>query len=348
MDRDRTSLYLGLLAFVAVGAILYFARSVILPLLLAVFLTAMIGPILRALQRRLPLWLSLVVVLLGLAAIVVGGSALFAMSSMQIVRKGPEYADIFQRRLEELLASFGREDVKISWEQVGLGKGAGFALAFLGAGLESVANAVGQAVIVLILTIFIAFEANQFEKKVGIGFGSDTARKIVESFTAIAAEIQRYVMTKTFLSLLVGLCNYVVCVIVGIDFPIFWGVLAFLLNFIPNIGSTVAIVPPVLLAFVQFGTPTRPLATLGTLIVLQNLIGNVLEPKLLSRSMKLSALVVFLSMIFWGWLWGITGVVLSVPLTVAVKIVCGHVEALKPVAVLLGGAPSEKSEQALG
>ena len=146
-------------------------------------------------------------------------------------------------------------------------------------------------------------------------------------------------VTKTLISAITGVLTGLVCLMLGIDFAFFWGALAFLLNFVPNVGSIIAVIPPALIALLQFGDPGRALATAGGLTAMQMVMGNVVEPKLLSQSMSVSALVVFVSMLFWGWLWGLVGVVLSVPLTVAIKIVCAHVDALKPVAVLLGGEP---------
>ncbi|MBI2901636.1 MAG: AI-2E family transporter, partial [Planctomycetes bacterium] len=321
--------------------VLYLARSVVLPLVLAMFLTAIIGPLLRFLHRRLPLGVSIVIVLLILALVVVGGTALFAYTSFRVAERAPKYVDRFQARFEFLVTAAQKQGLPLNWDQIGVKKVTDYALQFVGAGLESVLSMVGQAVLVLFLTIFLALEAAQFRKKIDAGFHTIVRSKIQSTIADISKQIQRYAATKTLLSLLIGACNFVVCSALGIDFPFFWAALAFLLNFIPNVGSLIAIAPPVFLAFVQFDGLGRPVATLAILVVLQNLIGNLIEPKLLGRSMNVSALVVFLSMIFWGWLWGIIGVVLAVPLTVGVKIACGHVEALRPISVILGGDPIE-------
>ena len=134
----------------------------------------------------------------------------------------------------------------------------------------------------------------------------------------------------------IGLLVGLVVLALDVDFPFLWGLLAFLLNFIPQVGSVIATVPPVLIALLQHGTLSRPLIALACLIGLHMVIGNFIEPRLLGRSLNLSPLVVLLSLLFWGWLWGFAGVVLAVPLTVTVQIACQQSESLRPVAVLLG------------
>lgn len=345
-EAQRTTNYLlGFFAIVVGGGVLYLAQSVILPLILAIFLTVVIGPVLKKLSNRLPVWLSLVIVLLGLAVFLVGGTLLFVSTSYQVAERAPGYVERFEDKFQTVIDYARTRGIELSWDQIGLEKGAGFALKFLGAGLESVVSILGQMAIVLFLTIFLALEATQFQKKVRVGFKEETREKIHLSALAIIEQIQSYAMTKTFLSFLTGFGTYLICWGFGVDFPFFWGILAFLLNYIPNVGSIISLVPPVLLALLLFDGYGKPVGLLVALIVVQNLIGNVLEPKLLSKSMKISALVVFLSMIFWGWLWGIVGVVLAVPLTVAVKIACGHVEMLRPFSILLGGDPIPVGEK---
>jgi len=125
------------------------------------------------------------------------------------------------------------------------------------------------------------------------------------------------------------------CWILGVDFPVLWGLLAFLFNFIPNIGSILAAVPPVLLALVQFGIG-RTLAVAGGYVAVNMVVGNVIEPMVFGRKLGLSNLVVFLSLVFWGWIWGPVGMLLSVPLTMVVKLALEHSEQYHWVAVLLG------------
>jgi predicted PurR-regulated permease PerM len=122
----------------------------------------------------------------------------------------------------------------------------------------------------------------------------------------------------------------------GVDFSLLWGLLAFLLNFIPNVGSIIAAIPAVLMALLQFGT-TGALATLVVFVVVNTVIGTLLEPRIMGQRMNLSPLIVFVSLVFWGWLWGPLGMLLSVPLTMAIRIMLEGNEQTRPFAVLMAG-----------
>ena len=137
-------------------------------------------------------------------------------------------------------------------------------------------------------------------------------------------------------SLLNGVVSGLWLWLMGVDFALFWGVLIFLLNYVPNIGSVIAAIPPTLLAFVQLGFPWAAFVVAG-LTVIDQVIGNYLDPRLMGRTLNVSSLIVLLSVIFWSWIWGIVGALLAVPLTVTIILTCAHVPALQPIAVLLGG-----------
>jgi predicted PurR-regulated permease PerM len=140
---------------------------------------------------------------------------------------------------------------------------------------------------------------------------------------------------KTWVSLLTGVLAGVALLIIGVDYPLLWGLLAFLLNYIPTLGSIIAGAPPTLLALVQFGWK-RALIVVAVYVAVNTVMGNVLEPRFMGKKLGLSTLVVFLSMVFWGWVLGPVGMVLCVPLTMLVKIVCGESKELRWASVLLG------------
>jgi len=149
---------------------------------------------------------------------------------------------------------------------------------------------------------------------------------------------------KAVLSLVTGALASLLTWLAGVDFPLLWGLVAFLFNFVPNIGSVIAAVPAILLAFLQYGVATG-LVVAGGYGLINVAIGTVLEPRVMGRRLGLSTLVVFLSLIVWGWVLGPVGMLLSVPLTMAVKIVCESREDLRIIAVLLGPA-SERGADA--
>ncbi|HSG63786.1 MAG TPA: AI-2E family transporter, partial [Gammaproteobacteria bacterium] len=130
------------------------------------------------------------------------------------------------------------------------------------------------------------------------------------------------------------------CALVGLDFPVLWGLLAFLFNYVPTIGSLIAAIPPIALALVQFGAVQSAVIGIGYL-VLNVTIGGLLEPRIMGRGLGLSTLVVFLSLVFWGWVLGPVGMLLSVPLTMTAKIALESGERTAPIAILLGSADAQ-------
>ena len=123
----------------------------------------------------------------------------------------------------------------------------------------------------------------------------------------------------------------------GVLFAVLWGVLTFLLNFIPNIGSMISVVPPVLITLFHFGSISKTLGVAVALVALQTVVGNFIEPKMMGKGLDLSPLTVLLSLLFWGWMWGIPGMLLSVPLTAAIKIAFEQIDATRPIALMMAG-----------
>jgi predicted PurR-regulated permease PerM len=155
----------------------------------------------------------------------------------------------------------------------------------------------------------------------------------------IINKLVKYTVTKTFTSLATGICVAISLSIIGVDFPILWGVLAFLLNFIPNIGSTIAAIPAVMLALVQLGLPSAIVTTVSY-VAINGVIGNFIEPRILGKSLGLSPLVVLISLIFWGWALGTVGMLLAIPLTILLKIIFDNREETKYFGLILGDETS--------
>ena len=191
-----------------------------------------------------------------------------------------------------------------------------------------------NGVLVLMTVIFMLLEASGMPAKLRTVLGPS---RRFGGFDSFVRNLQHYMAIKTIVSLITGLLVTLVLVVIGVDFPLLWGLLAFLLNYVPNIGSIIAAVPAVLLAMVQLGPWQALFAGLGYLAI--NLImGNILEPRFMGHGLGLSPLIVFLSLLFWGWLLGPVGMLLSVPLTITAKIALDSHEDTRWVAVLLGPA----------
>jgi len=342
------------------------ASSIIEPFLIALFVVLLSLPILFWLARRLPTTLAVVgTILLDLVVLAAVGS-LVGTTVTQLA----EGVDKYQGRLTELVddgsAWLEERGIRIDWLSApaepgeidgpgapvpadGASSGIPQASESLLPGLLSrldasllsdftnqtlryTASALSSLLIIALIVVFMLSEAATFRAKVQLAFpGVDTQ----ERFAEMTHEIQHYIGIKTTVSAATGLLIGVWVGVLGVDFAIFWGLVAFVLNFIPNLGSIIAAVPPTLLAMVQIDVGRGLVVALGYLVV-NVVIGNFIEPHLMGRRLGLSTLVVVLSLVFWGWVWGPIGMLLSVPLTMVLKIMLENTEEFRWVAVMLG------------
>ena len=202
-----------------------------------------------------------------------------------------------------------------------------------GDAMGAVTSTLSYTGFVLFTVIFILAEAAGYRDKLQVAFGKSGVD--LGQYANVLQDLQVYLGVKTQVSLITGVLAGVSCWILGIDYPIVWGLLAFLLNYVPTLGSIIAGVPPVLLALVQFGWE-RALIIAVLYLAINTLMGSVLEPRMMGKRLGLSPLVVFLSLVFWGFVWGPVGMVLCVPLTMLVKILLQNSPELRWIAVFLG------------
>ncbi len=306
----------------------------LVPIIVALFLSLLCLPPMSRLERMgVPDWLAIVIVMTVATVVVVLITAVVSNSVQQFQDRIPEYRerldDIVGRALAWLQARGA--DVEASDLKEKLNTGALMELvASTAGGLLSVFS---NVFLVVITMIFMLFEANCFAQKLRLAKGDPNAD--LAEFSVLSERVQKYLAIKAYVSLGTGVCVIILCLALGVDFPFLWGLIAFLFNFVPNIGSIIAAVPAVLLAMLQLGVGSAIALAVGY-VVINLIIGNVVEPKLMGRRLGLSTLVVFLSLLFWGWVWGPVGMLLSVPLTVIVKIMLEHSEDYRWLAVLLG------------
>ena len=188
----------------------------------------------------------------------------------------------------------------------------------------------------MIYVIFLLIEQRSLESKLDALFQDNERRiKIHEILSEIQKDIETYIAIKTLLSFVTGVLSYLILIYIGVDYSEFWAFLIFLLNYIPTIGSLIATIFPALLALIQFESVTSFLIVFISIAFIQFLIGNILEPRLMGRSLNLSALVVLLSLSLWGSIWGVVGMFLCVPITVILMIVFSNFEKTRPIAVML-------------
>ena len=241
----------------------------------------------------------------------------------------PEYKERLQIITASVASSLDRVGIHIQLKELfNLGKVMNFASHTLNHILAALTN----IFLILMMVIFLLLELNIFAHKFSIL--SKNPEQEMEHFREISDTINRYFKIKTLTSLITAIPIMVVLSLMQVDFPVLWGMVAFFLNFVPNIGSIIAAVPAVLLALIQFGFLAAGQVVLLYLIM-NNIVGNFLEPKLMGNSLGISTLVVFLSLVFWGWLLGPIGMFLSVPITMTLKIIMDSNDNTRWISIML-------------
>ena len=205
--------------------------------------------------------------------------------------------------------------------------------------LAELGSALSNMVLILLTVVFILLEASSFPVKLRAVLGHP--EQVFPQVTRFVVDIERYMVIKTLISLATGLLVGIWLTILGVDFPILWGFLAFLLNYVPSVGSTIAAIPAVLLALIQLGIGSAGMAIAGYLVI-NFILDGVVSTRLMGQRLGLSTLVVFLSLVFWGSLLGPVGMVLCIPFTMTLKFACENNKGTQWIAVLLGPeAPPE-------
>jgi predicted PurR-regulated permease PerM len=190
--------------------------------------------------------------------------------------------------------------------------------------------------IVILSTVFLLFEAPYLQNTIAKAFPRRTGKRIVIILRHTIKQIGRYLSVKFLVSGITGLLVWGILQIIGMDFALIWGVMAFILNFIPSIGSFILMVITILMGFIQFFPQPGPIiAVFISMIGIQVIVGNFFDPRLQGRRLNLSPVVIIFSLFLWGWIWGPVGMFIAVPITAVVKIVCQNIPGLKPVAVLM-------------
>ena len=357
------------------------ASSIMIPFLIAVFIAAISLPLLTWLQRRLPMIVAILgtilvdLLVLALAGYLVGSTANQVAGEMgeiqstltKWIEDGGDWLEERGVPVASWLAESTVEQAADPAEAVdpaspdaaqpapdsgddSLSRALfsrfepGFLVDFVNRTLRVTTAALSSFLVISLIVIFTLFEAATFGPKVRMAFGNAGAEA---RFARAMHEIQHYMGIKTVISLATGLLIGIWVGVLGVEFAVFWGLVAFVLNFIPNLGSIIAAVPTTLLAMVQIGVGRALLVALGYLVI-NMVIGNFIEPPLLGRRLGLSTLVVVVSLVFWGWVWGPVGMLLSVPLTMVLKILLENTEEFRWVAVLLSNsrvvAPAGRAE----
>lgn len=345
--NEQIHLYRGTRVLVIVAALVIIilginqARSVLVSFLVAIFLAVIAtSPVLWLERKRIPSTVAVLLVVAGMITILLMIGAVVGLSLNSFYGKLPFY----QARLQEHVSIFqaflvtkgirGMDKILVGYVNPGA------VMSLTARMLAEVGLAFTNIVLILLTVTFILLEASSFPVKLRAVLGPSP--QTFPEFTRFFDDIKRYMVIKTLISLATGILIAIWLSILGVDFPALWGFLAFLLTYVPNIGSTVAAVPAVLLALIQFGIGKAALVAAGYIAV-NFILFNVFETRFMGQRLGLSTLVVFLSLIIWGSLLGPIGMVLCIPFTIALKFACESSEGTRWIAMLLGREPSTEN-----
>lgn len=332
IDRISTSLLATLTVF-ATGAVLHITSQVVLPFITAVLASFVVIPAVDGIQRflKLPRSISiavLVIMILGLGSL----AGIFFYSSVSIIyRDMPVYIDKLQVMLKPWIRFFG---LPPEATEVPIPRLVGSYIMSLSTRFM---DFITGLILFILFLIFILLERPYTKTKVLKAFQSRLTTRIFRIFNHTAVQITRFLSIKLLISFLTGMGALLIFVFFHVDFPILWAVLTFFFNFIPNLGSIlITVITAGFVGLQYYPSLTEAGMVLLFMTVLQQIMGNLVEPKLLGDQLDLSPVVIIFSLLVWGLIWGIAGMFLAVPLTVALKITCENVPYLHPIAILLG------------
>jgi predicted PurR-regulated permease PerM len=347
-SSSRTHSLLVLIAGLAMIAALAVLRDVLEPLMIAIFLSFVAMPAVRFARRlRIPGPLSVLIVISVLLFVCGWVISLIYQSTVEFLVNIPAYE---QQLRPHLIHLFERLDISTAilppagesfpWRKVFTSTSlAGYA-GYAGSGLGGFLGWVGELLVVLTFLIFILLDRadGSLDRRIAHAFaeGPEHGEEVARVLDEINRDIERYIQVKTGISLLTGFLMTMVLSIFGVPFAILFGTVAFAFNFIPNVGSLLATLPPIVVGFVQFGNFWQVLPLALILLGMQATVGNFLDPWMMGRSLRLSPTTVLFMLILWNWLWGIPGMVLAVPIAVVIRIILLHIPDLRYIALLMG------------
>ncbi len=339
---------LGIIVVIGLGLVLEFTQPVALPLTIALLLSVVFEPVVKKLSKwGVPRILSIVIVILIILGICFLIGFFFFTSIQSFVKEYPKYVE----RMDNIYNDFSKRYLnrlnipesplsRIEWT----GSIRNYLVSFTGDFMRFM----GVVFIILIVLIFLFLETPHFKGKLKNAFPIHTSRKIGIILEHITRQVARYLGVKTFISFMTGISVWLSLTIVGMNFPLIWGAIAFFLNFIPNIGSTIVVAITFLMGVVQFYPSVGSIVAVGaTMMGIQLIWGNILDPKLQGQRLNLSPVIILASLVFWGWLWGVVGALISVPIAAIVKIICENVPPLHPVAVMMGTGRKKKRRKSM-
>ena len=338
-DGKKTALYI--IAVILTLAMFKLAESVLLPLFISFFIFLLFNPMLNRMQKlKIPRYLGVVIVMVILLVSFAFATWFFFFSVDRLVQRLPMYikrfAVIDTWLAEQLDLESGTSFLsilKFDW--------AGIILSSLSSVSGRAISIVSRAALIYIFVLFLLLERQSLIPKLKVAIPNGKGMKVAVMFERVNRQISRYLLLKTLISVATGVLFYLSCLATGLDFALIWGVLAFIFNFIPSIGSIIITLMTLVMALLQFFPNWANILYVAILMVsIQMVLGNILDPRIQGIQLNLSPFIILTSLTLWGYIWGIAGMFLAVPIMSILQIVFANVKSLKPLAVLVGSGRS--------
>ena len=333
--RENTNAIISAAAVIILIFGMQAAKVLLVPFLLAIFLALItVRPMLWMQKRGVPSVAGALIIVTAMMLLLVIVGAIVGSSVAEFTAALPTYQERLDLLVQKTIAFVAeRVNGDFSVETLGERLDPGWAMGLVASILNGVGEVLTNAFLIFFTMIFILLEASTIPTKISAAFGKGADE--FERPRIFLDNLGRYLGIKTVVSIATGLMIGILTWSIGLDFPLLWGMLAFLLNYVPNIGSIIAAVPAVLMAALQLGAGGAML-TAASFLGVNLLFGNMIEPRLMGHGLGISPLVVFISLVFWGWVFGPVGMLLSVPLTMALKMALESDERTRWIALFLG------------
>ena len=341
---------LVILLIITVLAISKISGKVSIQIMLSFFVFLLVLPLVSVLEKaKIPQWLATVITVLVIIVVVLFFVWFVFFSVDLLIQKVPDYASRIND-LDGLLKSIAGKWIEIPedasfFSMLNVDWVADVIMPTLRSVSSSAISLLSTVLLVVLMTVFLLIERHTFIPKLLSFIHQGDEGKLTVLWERIIKQVNKYITIKVFVSLLTGILFYVVCLIAKLDFAFLWGVLAVILNFIPTIGSIIITVLVTVMAIVQYAPSIGWILFVGiSAIVIQNVVGNFLDPRLSGNSLNLSPFVILVSLTVFGYVWGIVGMFLAVPLLSILQIICANVESTRPIAMLIGSGRSVKRQ----
>ena len=340
-ESKTTKILLAMLVLFAVGFILHLLGSIFKPLLIALLFSFVLEVPINLMRKiKIPKIIAIIVVLI-ITFVLLYLIGLLIYSNIDLFAADfPRYQTKFNELYLKIIKSLKipHENIiqyysHINWsellQKLSIPK-------IISSSVGSFITFLVNLFLVLLFTVYILLGREHLISRVAQAFPGERSEKFYRVFENINRGVQKYLVAKAIISIGTGLSAAIILLIFGVDFAWIWGLLTFILNFIPNIGSIIATIPPILVSIFQFGRLFPAVWVAIFLIATHMTWGNVVEPAAMGKSLNMSPLVVIFSLIFWGFIWGPIGMILAIPISSSIQIICANIESLKPISVLMG------------